>query len=133
MLITFPALNFPQFSAWRFFESVTELSALRVIEEECALGDKQFNQLSSELCAHLTSASSTGTTNGDLAAKSREASTGRLEEMLTSPELDELHDSFHTFQLRSPKRLSSVPDARLNARSSAINEFAKTHRSPSII
>jgi len=109
---------------YRFFESVTELNALRIIEEECALGEKQFSQLSSELRVLLSPEAST--CNGDLAkTASREASTGRLEELLTSPELDELHDSFHTFQLRSPKRMASVPDTR--QRSGAVG-----FRSPSL-
>lgn len=68
---------------------MTELSALRIIEEEAALPAGQFEELVTGLLNRMKGIE-------------EEPKEDLSEEDLTSPELDELHDSFQTFS--SPKR-----------------------------
>ncbi|TKR87305.1 hypothetical protein L596_011722 [Steinernema carpocapsae] len=86
---------------YRFFEAVTETSALRIIEEDCVLEDEHFEKLARDVVTAIT---------GEVSSEDDEDSLGERKdssEQLTSPELDELRDSFHTFELRSPKRFAN--------------------------
>uniref|UniRef100_A0A1I7Y4P4 GDP-D-glucose phosphorylase 1 n=1 Tax=Steinernema glaseri TaxID=37863 RepID=A0A1I7Y4P4_9BILA len=86
---------------YRFFEAVTETTAIRIIEEDAVLEDAHFEMLAREVVASIT---------GQPSSSDEEDSYGERKdssEQLTSPELDELRDSFHTFELRSPKRFAN--------------------------
>lgn len=78
---------------YRFFETATEEMTLRIIDEEATLPDSQFNQI----CNELTDV---------LAGRVSQPVTFDTDDdgVLTSPELDELRDSFQTFELHSPRR-----------------------------
>ncbi|CAJ0582641.1 unnamed protein product, partial [Mesorhabditis spiculigera] len=78
---------------YRFFESVTEQAAVRIIEEEASLPDDRFSLLASDLGCLLAGRP----------IISRPIALSTLEG-LTSPEIDELHDSFQTFEPHSPAR-----------------------------
>ncbi|CAJ0940008.1 unnamed protein product, partial [Mesorhabditis belari] len=78
---------------YRFFESVTEQAAVRVIEEEALLPEERFSNLSTDLGCLLAGRP----------VINRPAAFSQLEG-LTSPEIDELHDSFQTFEPHSPAR-----------------------------
>lgn len=78
---------------YRFFETVTEEVALRIFDEEATLPDSQFNQICTELVDVFAGRIPT--------APNHESNE---EGDLTSPELDELRDSFQTFELHSPRR-----------------------------
>lgn len=78
---------------YRFFETVTEEVALRIFDEEATLPDSQFNQICTELIDVLAGRKPTTPNRQD-----------SEEDDLTSPELDELRDSFQTFELHSPRR-----------------------------
>ncbi|KAF8386838.1 mcp-1 [Pristionchus pacificus] len=78
---------------YKFFDSVTEQSALRVVTEEAQLPEHIFESLCSDLSEALLG---------------RKVSIPRVTpsfEGLTSPEMDELRDSFSSFDPPSPSRL----------------------------
>uniref|UniRef100_A0A915PMB5 GDP-D-glucose phosphorylase 1 n=1 Tax=Setaria digitata TaxID=48799 RepID=A0A915PMB5_9BILA len=77
---------------YQFFETVTEEGVLRIIDEEATLSDSRFNQICSELIDVLS---------GKVLVEHSFADKG--EQQLSSPELDELHDSFQTFEVHSPR------------------------------
>lgn len=77
----------------RFFETATEESALRVIDEEATLPDVQFDSLCNKIVDVLEGKSFR-----------RPSLVPNDDGDLTSPELDELRDSFQTFELHSPRR-----------------------------
>ncbi|EJD74278.1 hypothetical protein LOAG_18387 [Loa loa] len=79
---------------YQFFETVTEEAALRIIDEHATLSDARFNQICSELIEVLS---------GKMLV---EHNTVDKTEPLSSPELDELHDSFQTFEMQSSRRPS---------------------------
>ncbi|KAL3986422.1 hypothetical protein ACH3XW_42690 [Acanthocheilonema viteae] len=81
---------------YQFFETVTEEGALRIIDEEATLPDSRFNQICSELIQVL------------YGKMLDEQSTTDEAEPLSSPELDELRDSFQTFEMHSPRRFSAT-------------------------
>uniref|UniRef100_A0A1I7VAC9 GDP-D-glucose phosphorylase 1 n=1 Tax=Loa loa TaxID=7209 RepID=A0A1I7VAC9_LOALO len=85
---------FKHFAAYQFFETVTEEAALRIIDEHATLSDARFNQICSELIEVLS---------GKMLV---EHNTVDKTEPLSSPELDELHDSFQTFEMQSSRRPS---------------------------
>ncbi|CAD6196450.1 unnamed protein product [Caenorhabditis auriculariae] len=76
----------------RFFEAATEQAVVRIIEEEASLADDVFQNLCFDL-ADILSARPLGTSR---------PSKNSLLEGLTSPEIDELRDSFQSFMPRSP-------------------------------
>lgn len=93
------------FSAIRFFESATEQAAVRIIEEEAQLPQETFDRLCYGLSDVLH-----GRTIGSTCPFSDESvevsfsakfSTENLQG-LTSPEIDELRDSFQTYAQHSP-------------------------------
>ncbi|CCD64123.1 GDP-D-glucose phosphorylase 1 [Caenorhabditis elegans] len=76
----------------RFFESANEQSVIRIIEEEASLDDDTFRSLCFDLADVLIG---------------RSVGTSRPQDLdtlagLTSPEIDELRDSFQSFMPRSP-------------------------------
>uniref|UniRef100_A0A915AR03 GDP-D-glucose phosphorylase 1 n=1 Tax=Parascaris univalens TaxID=6257 RepID=A0A915AR03_PARUN len=114
-----PALNFnpaaielagclPAYT-YRFFETITEEVALRIIDEEATLPDSLFNQL----CTNLEDVLS-----GKTPPKPKHENSGDSD--LTSPELDELRDSFQTFELHSPRRFFIKQKPRANSADSAL-------------
>ncbi|KAM3716205.1 GDP-D-glucose phosphorylase [Dirofilaria immitis] len=76
---------------YQFFETVTEEGALRIMNEEATLNDSRFNQICSELVQVLS---------GETLV---EHNTADKAEPLSSSELDELRDSFQTFEMHSPR------------------------------
>uniref|UniRef100_A0A1I7XHP9 GDP-D-glucose phosphorylase 1 n=1 Tax=Heterorhabditis bacteriophora TaxID=37862 RepID=A0A1I7XHP9_HETBA len=76
----------------RFFESVTEQAAVRIIEEEAQLPDDVFQNLVYDI-SDLLSNKPIGTSRSSM---------NNLLEDLTSPEIDELRDSFQMFAPHSP-------------------------------
>uniref|UniRef100_A0A7E5A1S4 GDP-D-glucose phosphorylase 1 n=1 Tax=Panagrellus redivivus TaxID=6233 RepID=A0A7E5A1S4_PANRE len=94
----------------RFFECITELTALRVIEEEAVLDDVFFAKLKAEVTAKFTG-SKTWT------ACVPELEVPRMEQ-LSSHELDELADSFQQITSPSPLRhaTSLMDEARRKSR-----------------
>ncbi|GMR59372.1 hypothetical protein PMAYCL1PPCAC_29567, partial [Pristionchus mayeri] len=78
---------------YKFFDSVTEQSALRVIAEEAQLPEHVFESL----CTDLSEALQGGKVSVPRVPPSFEG--------LTSPEMDELRDSFSSFDPPSPSRL----------------------------
>ncbi|KAF1751290.1 hypothetical protein GCK72_017844 [Caenorhabditis remanei] len=76
----------------RFFESANEQSVIRIIEEEASLDDDSFQSLCFDLADVLI---------GRTVGTSRPHDLDFLEG-LTSPEIDELRDSFQSFMPRSP-------------------------------
>ncbi|KAK0411887.1 hypothetical protein QR680_005902 [Steinernema hermaphroditum] len=85
---------------YRFFEAVTETTAIRIIEEDAVLEDEHFEKLARDVVTAITGQVSSD--DEDSFGERKDSS-----EQLTSPELDELRDSFHTFELRSPKRFAN--------------------------
>ncbi|CAI5451716.1 unnamed protein product [Caenorhabditis angaria] len=77
---------------YRFFESASEQAVIRIIEEEASLDDESFQTLAADL-ADLLSGRNIGV--------SRPSDLNNFEG-LTSPEIDELRDSFQSFMPRSP-------------------------------
>ncbi|CAB3399042.1 unnamed protein product [Caenorhabditis bovis] len=76
----------------KFFESATEQTVIRIIEEDACLDANVFQKLCSDLADVL---------------KNRPFGSSRSEELsnfedLTSPEIDELRDEFQSFMPRSP-------------------------------
>lgn len=71
----------------RFFESASEQSAIRIIEEEAQIPTEVFQKLASDF-SDLLSNRPPGTSD---------CLHSRLLEDLTSPEIDELRDTFQTF------------------------------------
>uniref|UniRef100_A0A0M3IM34 GDP-D-glucose phosphorylase 1 n=1 Tax=Ascaris lumbricoides TaxID=6252 RepID=A0A0M3IM34_ASCLU len=114
-----PALNFnpaaielagclPAYT-YRFFDTITEEVALRIIDEEATLPDSLFNQLCTDLEDVLS---------GKTPPKPKHENSGDSD--LTSPELDELRDSFQTFELHSPRRFFITQKPRANSADSAL-------------
>ncbi|EJW89046.1 hypothetical protein WUBG_00039 [Wuchereria bancrofti] len=83
---------------YQFFDTVTEEGVLRTIDEEATLPDSRFNQICSELKQVLS---------GKMLV---EHSTANKIEPLSSPELEELRDSFQTFEMHSPRRFFPADD-----------------------
>ncbi|WKY08885.1 hypothetical protein Q1695_001790 [Nippostrongylus brasiliensis] len=76
----------------RFFESASEQAAVRIIEEEAQLQSDVFQKLALDFSDVLNNRP-LGTSN---------CSQHNILEELTSPEIDELRDSFQTFTPHSP-------------------------------
>lgn len=76
----------------RFFESASEQSAVRIIEEEALLESSVFQKLALDF-SDILSNRPPGTSH---------CSQNHLLEELTSPEIDELRDTFQTFTPHSP-------------------------------
>lgn len=83
---------------YQFFDTVTEEGVLRTIDEEATLPDSRFNQICSELKRLLS---------GKMLV---EQSTADKIEPLSSSELEELRDSFQTFEMHSPRRFFPADD-----------------------
>uniref|UniRef100_A0A914PGE4 Uncharacterized protein n=1 Tax=Panagrolaimus davidi TaxID=227884 RepID=A0A914PGE4_9BILA len=81
-------------STWRFFESVTEQSALRVIEEEAVLDESLFSKLVLELADKFSGRKEWSESVPDLQQP--------LGETLSTNELEELVDSFQAVTSPSP-------------------------------
>ncbi|VDN07047.1 unnamed protein product [Thelazia callipaeda] len=79
---------------YRFFETVTEEGVLRIIDEEATLPVSQFDQICHELAEVLSGKH-----------MFVEHSVTDERESLSSPELEELRDSFQTFDLQSPRHI----------------------------
>ncbi|VDM47597.1 unnamed protein product [Toxocara canis] len=94
---------------YRFFETISEEIALRIIDEEATLPDSLFNQLCSQLKDVLS---------GKTPQKPNNYDSGDSD--LTSPELDELRDSFQTFEMHSPRRFFINQKRRPGSADSAI-------------
>ncbi|CAL2045372.1 unnamed protein product [Caenorhabditis brenneri] len=77
---------------YRFFESANEQAVIRIIEEEASLDDDSFQSLCFDLADVLIGRSVGTSRPHDL----------DVLEGLTSPEIDELRDSFQSFMPRSP-------------------------------
>ncbi|KAE9553484.1 hypothetical protein FO519_003313 [Halicephalobus sp. NKZ332] len=81
---------------WRFFESLTEQSALRIIEEEAVLDENVIQKLLLELADKFAGRKSW--------SESTQALTQPLRECLSTNELEELVDSFQAVTSPSPLR-----------------------------
>ncbi|VDK42872.1 unnamed protein product [Anisakis simplex] len=87
--------------SYRFFDTISEEVVLRIIDEQATLSDVFFN----EICAKLSDLL-LGIKSDHSSEKLEEHSHRVLKHSeLTSPELDELRDSFQTFELHSPRRV----------------------------
>ncbi|VDK48933.1 unnamed protein product [Gongylonema pulchrum] len=106
------------YSYW-FFETVTEERALRVMDEEATLPDSQFNQICSELSDILSGKKMIV-----------EQSVSDENEELSSPELDELRDSFQTFQMHSPRRFYTAEHRRFTFGTESKSQAENTKSAP---
>ncbi|OZC06476.1 hypothetical protein X798_06540 [Onchocerca flexuosa] len=95
---------------YQFFETVTEEAALRIIGEEATLTNSRFNQICSELIQVLS-----GKMLVEHSSAEKTEPAGFIDVImahilngLSSSEMDELRDSFQTFEMHSPRRLFSA-------------------------
>ncbi|VDK61762.1 unnamed protein product [Onchocerca ochengi] len=90
---------------YQFFETVTEEGALRIIDEEATLPVSRFNQICSELIQVLSGKMvEHSTADKTEPAGFTDVIMAHVLDKLSSSELDELRDSFQTFEMHSPRR-----------------------------
>ncbi|CAG9532476.1 unnamed protein product [Cercopithifilaria johnstoni] len=99
---------------YQFFETITEERALRIIDEEATLPDSRFNQICSELIQVLSGEKlvEQSTTEKDESACFIAITRTVTLDDLSSPEQDELRDSFQTFEMHSPKHFFAAGNQR---------------------